>query len=59
MEIKNMEDMQIIKLSRKYSNEVAEISADCFVNDSYFDYLSKNKQEKREKLCFSLFILVY
>ena len=40
----------IEKLTKKHQNDIAEISANCFLNDEYFDFLSKNKQEKKEKL---------
>lgn len=42
--------IEIKKLSKKYKNSVGRISAECFADDVYFDYLSQNKEEKKEKL---------
>jgi len=50
MEDGNMQSNNIKKLSNSYKSQVADISAECFVNDIYFDFLSENKTEKKKKL---------
>ena len=45
----------IQKLSQEFRAQVALISANCFVDDEYFDYFSTDREEKKRKLveCYS------
>ena len=38
-----MQSVKIKKLTKAHKEAIAEISANCFLDDEYFDFLSKNK----------------
>lgn len=43
-------NVKIERLQKSHRKDVSEISSRCFENDTYFDYLSDDKKEKKEKL---------
>jgi len=42
--------VNIFKLNKESRDDVGKIASDCFVDDSFFDYMSKSKTLKKEKL---------
>ena len=45
-----IDNIEIKIIENNHLNELAVISAECFVNDEYFDYLSQYKEEKYKLL---------